>query len=102
MRLLIPFLFFSFVSSLYLRIGHRDHLTFDDDGLTFQKNETLTDDYVLTLPRGENETFTDDYTEKSLQKEARHKNCKSISVYFYNRHKVIEKNEYDITISIEP
>ena len=64
MKILLPFFFVSFVSSVYLRSGHRNHL-FDDDGITFQgKNETLTDDYVLALPREENETLTDDYVLK--------------------------------------
>lgn len=85
MKVVLPFFFLSFVSSIYLRSGHRDHL-FNDDGITFQeKNETLTDDYVLTLPRGENETY-----------------YKSISLYVYDRINNIEVNDYDVTIVFNP
>ena len=85
MKVFLPFFFLSFVSSIYLRSGHRDHL-FTDDGITFQeKNETLTDDYVLTLPRGENEKY-----------------CKSISLYVYDKITETEVNDYDITIVFDP
>ena len=85
MKVVLPFFFLSFVSSVYLRSGHRDHLC-NDDGITFQeKNETLTDDYVLTLPRGENENY---YT--------------NISFYVYDRINDIEVNDYDVTIVFDP
>lgn len=85
MKVFLPFFFLSFVSSVYLRSGHRDHL-FTDDGITFQeKNETLTDDYVLTLPREENKKY-----------------CKSVSLYFYDRITETEVNDYDVTIVFDP
>jgi len=101
MKVFLPFLFLSFVSSIYLRSGHRDHL-FTDDGITFQeKNETLTDDYVLTLPREENETLTDDYV-LTLPREKNEKYCKSISLYVYDKITETEVNDYDITIVFDP
>jgi hypothetical protein len=65
--LLISSLFFSVVSSIYLR---SENTVFDDDGLNFQNtnsNET-TEDYTLTLPREEVEEET---------------SCKAVSKHLY-------------------
>jgi len=101
MKVVLPFFFLSFVSSVYLRSGHRDHLC-NDDGITFQeKNETLTDDYVLTLPRGENETLTDDYV-LTLPRGENENYYTNISFYVYDRINDIEVNDYDVTIVFDP
>lgn len=98
MKVFLPFFFLSFVSSVYLRSGHRDHL-FTDDGITFQeKNET---DFILTLPREENETLTDDYV-LTLPRGENETYCKSISLYVYDKITETEVNDYDITTVFDP
>lgn len=82
--LLISSLFFSVVSSIYLR---SKHTVFDDDGINFteiKSNET-TEDYTLTLPREEvEEETTKDYTLTLPREEIESNNsCTSISKYLY-------------------